>query len=105
MVSYFVGERSEQSCKQLWAAVPTPYKVCGTFSEFWEAYGKIMDSNKHQMVGKQTGATSHVERWNNTLRQRMGRFVRKTLSFSKCDVMHQLYLKLFIYNYNISLKT
>jgi insertion element IS1 protein InsB len=24
-------------------------------------------------VGKQTGETAHVERWNNTLRQRLGR--------------------------------
>ncbi|MCB0264409.1 MAG: IS1 family transposase, partial [Calditrichaeota bacterium] len=44
-----------------------------------------------------------VERWNNTLRQRIPRFIRMTLSFSKSDDMHKLYLKLFIYNYNISL--
>ena len=32
-------------------------------------------------VGKETGETAHVERWNNTLRQRLARFVRKTLAF------------------------
>jgi len=31
--------------------------------------------------------TNHIERFNNTLRQRLARFVRKTLSFSKSDVM------------------
>jgi hypothetical protein len=28
-------------------------------------------------------ANGHAERWNNTLRQRLARFVRKTLSFSR----------------------
>ncbi|MBC7449225.1 MAG: IS1 family transposase, partial [Hymenobacteraceae bacterium] len=40
---------------------------------------------------------------NNTLRQRIGRFVRKTLSFSKSDEMHELCLKLFLFNYNKTL--
>ena len=44
-------------------------------------------------VGKETGETAHVERWNNTLRQRLARFVRKTLAFSKSDHFHQLALK------------
>lgn len=54
------------------------------------------------MVGKEEGETNHVERWNNTLRQRIPRFIRKSLSFSKSEEMHELYLKLFIYNYNAS---
>jgi insertion element IS1 protein InsB len=105
VVAYWVGDRSEQSCQQLWNKVPQAYQACRTFSDFWDAYGKVMDSGKHQRVGKEAGETCHVERWNNTLRQRIGRFVRKTLSFSKSDVMHQLYLKLFIHNYNLSLIT
>jgi hypothetical protein len=31
------------------------------------------------------------------------RLVRKTLSSSKNDEMHELYLRLFIYHYNLSL--
>lgn len=34
-------------------------------------------------MGKETGLTSYIERFNNTLRQRVSRLVRKTLSFSK----------------------
>jgi len=37
------------------------------------------------------------------LRQRVCRFVRKTLSFSKTEEMHEIYLKLFVWNYNLSL--
>ena len=38
---------------------------------------------RHRPVGKESGKTSHIERLNNTLRQRISRLVRKTLSFSK----------------------
>ena len=35
----------------------------------------------HKAVGKETSQTSYIERFNNTMRQRIGRLVRKTLSF------------------------
>jgi len=41
-----------------------------------------------------------VERFNNILRQRLGRFVRRTLSFSKTDQMHEVCLLLFLHQYN-----
>jgi len=40
---------------------------------------------------------------NNTLRQHLARFVRKTFSFSKCVIMHEICLKLFPYRYNTEL--
>jgi insertion element IS1 protein InsB len=52
-------------------------------------------------VGKETGETAHVERWKNTLRQRLARFVGKTLSFSKSLVMHEACLRLFLHRYNL----
>jgi len=53
-------------------------------------------------VGKETGETAHVERWNTTLRQRLGRFVRKTLSFSKSDEYHEIALRLFLHENNLT---
>jgi IS1 transposase/InsA N-terminal domain len=41
-----------------------------------------------------------LERWNNTLRQRLARFVRMTLSFSKSVLMHERCLLLFLHRYN-----
>ena len=41
-----------------------------------------------------------MERFNLTLRQRVGRMVRRTLSFSKSWAMHLLCLRLFIQDYN-----
>ena len=102
VVAYFVGDRSEDSCRELWKRIPNSYKHCGSFSDFWSAYQKVFNSNTHQSVGKETGETAHVERWNNTLRQRLARFVRKTLSFSKSDFFHDLVLRLFIHHYNLS---
>ncbi|MDQ3684708.1 MAG: IS1 family transposase, partial [Acidobacteriota bacterium] len=33
----------------------------------------------------------------------LGRFVRKTLSFSKSEEMHELCLRLFLHHYNLAL--
>lgn len=100
IVAYYVGDRSDDSCRALWERIPEAYKHCHTFSDFWDAYQRVFPADTHRSVGKASGQMAHVERWNNTLRQRLARFVRKTLSFSKSDEMHNKVLKLFIHNYN-----
>ena len=55
------------------------------------------------MVGKETGKTSYIERLNNTLRQRVSRLVRKTLSFSKSLENHIRAIWYFVHYYNASL--
>ena len=100
IAAFFIGDRSEESCRELWERIPAAYQECCSYSDFWEAYQKVFPTDTHQCVGKESGQTAHVERWNNTLRQRLARFVRKTLSFSKSDTFHQLALKLFVHNYN-----
>jgi len=57
----------------------------------------------HRCVGKETGETAHMERWNTTLWQRVGRYVRQTLSFSKADISHYLITQWFIIQYNLNL--
>lgn len=81
VVASHVGDRGESSCKALWDKVPKEYKSCNIFSDFWDAYKKALKNERHQAVGKDSGETNHVERWNNTLRQRISRFVRNILSF------------------------
>ena len=100
VVAYFVGDRSEESCRQLWQRVPDAYKKCHSYSDFLAAYKKVLSSDTHQSVGKESGQTSLVERWNNTLRQRLAHFVRKALSFSKSDVFHEAGLSLYLHYYN-----
>ena len=60
-------------------------------------------SDQHEAVGKDSGKTNHVERWNNTLRQRLGQFVRRTLSFSKSWELHVVRLRLFVHRYNFEI--
>jgi insertion element IS1 protein InsB len=88
VVAYAVGDRSEQTCRRLWEAIPHAYRTGACYTDFWAAYQAVLPEEQHTAVGKETGETAHVERWNNTLRQRLARFVRKTLSFSKSLLMH-----------------
>ena len=60
----------------------------------------MLPAAQHRATEKGEGQTCHVERFNNILRQRLARFVRKTLSFSKCDQMHEICLRLFLHEYN-----
>ncbi|GAB4340498.1 MAG: hypothetical protein OHK0047_31760 [Leptolyngbyaceae cyanobacterium] len=55
----------------------------GAQTDYWEAYKGVLPSKRHRAVGKETGLTSYIERFNNTLRQRVSRLGRRTLSFSK----------------------
>jgi insertion element IS1 protein InsB len=101
VVAYALGDRSEQTCRRLWQAIPASYRAGHCYSDFWAAYQAVLPEEQHTAVGKETGETAHVERWNNTLRQRLARFVRQTLSFSKSPVMHELCLRLFLHRYNL----
>lgn len=100
VVAYFIGDRSEASCLQLWRRIPFDYVRCQSFSDFWDAYQNVFATDRHQAVEKGSGETNHIERWFNTLRQRLARFVRKTLSFSKSDRFHEMALRLFIHHHN-----
>lgn len=104
VVAFVTGDRSRATCERLWQAIPESYKGSTCYSDFWEAYQEVIPKEQHEATGKEEGETCHVERWINTLRQRLSRFVRKTLSFSKSHRMHHCCLKrlkLFIYRYNL----
>lgn len=49
---------------------------------------------------KGSGLTNHIEQFNNTLRQRLARLVRKSLAFSKSALMHDCCIRLFLGRYN-----
>ena len=95
------GDHSEATCRALWERVPEAYRKCRSFSDFWKTYAAVLPEKTHRSVGKETGQTAHMERWNNTLRQRVGRFVRETLSFSKKDWWHDRVTHWFIVEYNL----
>jgi insertion element IS1 protein InsB len=100
VVAYTLGDRSTRTCQELYNKLPAQYKTCKSYSDFWDTYKAVFPKDTHQALGKEAGQTNHVERWNNTLCQRMARFVRKTLSFSKSLTAHHLFVKWFIFHYN-----
>jgi insertion element IS1 protein InsB len=102
IVAFVIGNRSAATCRKLWRQIPPVYRQAHCYTDFWEAYQKVIPTEQHTLCGKESGLTAHVERWNNTLRQRIARFVRKTLSFSKSDRRHKICLRLFIHHYNLS---
>ena len=101
IVAFVLGDRSERTCRRLWEAIPPEYRHCRSFSDFWEAYATVFPPERHRQVDKGSGELAHIERWFNTLRQKLARYVRKTLSFSKGDLYHELVTRWFIVEYNL----
>ncbi len=101
VIAFYVGDRSRESARQLWRRIPAAYRERATFySDDWEAYRGVIPAERHVVCGKESGLTSGVERFNCTLRQRVSRLVRKTLSFSKKLADHIGAIKYFICYYN-----
>ena len=99
-----IGDRSQDSAKALWASLPGVYRQCAViYTDGLESYQCVLPSKRHRVVGKESGKTSYIERLNNTLRQRISRLVRKTLSFSKNQDNHEGAIWNFIHHYNASL--
>jgi insertion element IS1 protein InsB len=104
IVGVYMGDRDEKAARKLWESLPPVYRQCAvTYTDFWSAYGAVFPRQRHQAVGKETGLTSYIERFNNTLRPRVSRLVRKTLSFSKSLENHIGAIWYFVHYYNSSL--
>lgn len=99
LVAFVSDDHSAKTCARVWAKLPETYRHCHDFSDLWDAYAKVFSKETHRSVGKEAGETNPMERWNNTLRQRLARYVR--LSFSKTDLMHHAVTKWFIVDYNL----
>ena len=101
VIGCHIGDRSRESARSLWRSIPAVYRQCATvYTDYWEAYETVIPANRHRAVGKDSGLTSYIERFNNTLRQRVSRLVRKTLSFSKKLENHVGAIWNFIHEYN-----
>lgn len=101
-LAYHIGARDHAAFQQLYAKVPLQYKQCQSRSDFWEAY-KNLPKKLHCMCGKEEGETFMVEATNNAIRQRVGRVVRKTCSFSKSLKNHKKVIGLFLQERNMEL--
>ena len=104
IVGVFAGSRDHVGAQGLWDSLPSVYRQCAvSYTDYWEAYNVIFPSKRHKAVSKQSGKTNLIERFNCTMRQRISRLVRKTLSFSKKIENHIGAIWNFIHHYNASL--
>ena len=84
MMAFHIGDRSRKNAKQLWAKIPVVYRKQATFyTDQYVVYNGVIPAAQHKAISKLARKTNHIERFNNTLRQRVSRLVRETLSFSK----------------------
>ena len=104
IVGCYIGDRTGESAQKLWESLPSVYRQCAViYTDFYSSYPVFLHSKRHRAVGKETGKTNYIERFNCTLRQRVSRLVRKTLSFSKKLENHIGAIWNFIHHYNDSL--
>ena len=102
IIAFHVGDRSRESAKAFWAAIPEVYQDHATFhTDQYDVYKGVIPAERHKAITKKARKTNHIERFNNTLRQRLSRLVRDTLSFSKKVEHHIGAIKYFICHYNL----
>jgi IS1 family transposase len=103
VIALHVGDRSRESAKRLWAKIPEAYRQQAMFcTDQYVAYEGVIPVAQHKAISKLARKTNHIERFNNTLRQRVSRLAREALPFSKKLANHIGVIKLFFCHYNLT---
>jgi insertion element IS1 protein InsB len=103
IIAFHVGDRRRDSAKELWARIPLVSREQTRFhTDQYDAYTDVSPAKRHKAITKHARKTNRLERFNNTLRQRVSRLVRGTLPFSKKPVHHISASKYFICHYNLT---
>jgi insertion element IS1 protein InsB len=103
IIAFHVGDRSHTSAEHLWAKIPPAYRQHATFyTDQYVVYAQVIPAAQHKAISQLARQTHHIERFNNTLRQRVSRLVRDALSFSKQRANHIGAIKLFLCHYNLT---
>jgi IS1 family transposase len=103
VIAFHVGDRSQTSAEHLWAKLPAMYRKRAMFyTDHYIVCKGVIPLAQHRAISKLARTTNHVERFNCTLRQRVSRLVRSTLSFSKNLANHIGAIKYFICHYNLT---
>jgi IS1 family transposase len=62
IIGCYVGDRSRKSARKLWASLPGVDRQCAiTYTDFWEAYKKVIPSKRHRAVGKDMAGFNRME--------------------------------------------
>ena len=99
VLAYVLGTRTDNVFLKL-KTLLEPFGISKFYTDGWGAYERKLDPNQHQ-VGKAN--TQKIERKHLTLRTRIKRLVRRTICFSKSEVMHDIVIGLYINRYEFGL--
>ena len=103
IIAFHVGDRSRPGAQALWGKLPPGYQEqARIYTDCYEVYKGVIPPARHRAITKLARKTNHIERFNCTLRQRVSRLVRSTLSFSKSLANHIGAIKYFIGDYNLT---
>ena len=92
VLAYTFGKRQDTVFKEL-KALLDPLGVCRYYTDDWGAYERHLEVEKHQ-IGKQN--TQKIERKNLNWRTWIKRLARKTICFSKLEIVHDTVIGLLI---------
>jgi len=92
VLAYVFGKRKDEVFQTL-KALLEPYQIVRYYTDDWGAYQRHLDSDKHE-VGKRN--TQKIERKNLNLRTWIKRLNRKTICFSKLELLHDTVIGLLI---------
>lgn len=99
VLAYVLGKRTDNIFLKL-KALLEPFGISKFYTDNWATYERKLDPNQHQ-VGKSN--TQKIERNHRTLRNRIKRLARKTICFSKSEVLHDIVIGLYINRYEFCL--
>ena len=92
VLAFVFGRRTDKVFLKLKAAL-SPFGIKTFYTDDWGAYSRKLPVEKH-IIGKTN--TQRIERKNLTLRTRIKRLARKTICFSKSEIMHDIVIGLAI---------
>jgi insertion element IS1 protein InsB len=92
VLAYVFGKRKDEVFLKL-KALLEPLNIHQYYTDDWGAYQRHLDENKHT-VGKRN--TQKIERKNLNFRTWIKRLARKTICFSKIEIMHDTVIGLLI---------
>ncbi len=92
VLAYVFGRRKDLVFKKL-KKLLEPFGIKRYYTDDWGAYERNLDPNKHE-IGKRN--TQKIERKNLNFRTWIKRLNRKTICFSKLEIMHDTVIGLLI---------
>lgn len=99
VLAYVFGARKDEVFLQL-KALLEPLGITRFYTDGWGAYERHLEADKHE-VGKRN--TQKIESKHTNLRARIKRLARRTICFSKSELVHDLVIGLFINRYEFGI--